>query len=55
MKTILTATAFALAIPAGAALADEKCNVPTENMQSWEALVQVTDEFGSLSLPPLRA
>ncbi|ABL71365.1 MULTISPECIES: PepSY domain-containing protein [Paracoccaceae] len=46
MKTILTATAFALAIPAGAALADEKCNVPTENMQSWEALVQVTDEFG---------
>ncbi|MBT0779423.1 PepSY domain-containing protein [Paracoccus sp. pheM1] len=46
MKTILTATAFALAIPAGAALADEKCNVPTENMQSWEALIQVTDEFG---------
>ena len=46
MKTILTATALALAIPAGAAFAGEKCNVPTENMQSWEALIQVTDEFG---------
>lgn len=46
MKTLLTATALALAIPAGAAFAGEKCNVPTENMQSWEALIQVTDEFG---------
>ena len=46
MKTILTATALLLAIPFGTALADEKCNVPTENMQSWEALVRVTDEFG---------
>ena len=46
MKTILTATALALAIPAGAAFADEKCNVPTGNMQSREALVQATDEFG---------
>lgn len=46
MKTILTATAFALAIPAGVALADEKCNVPTENMQSWESLIQLTEEFG---------
>ena len=46
MKTILTVTALALAIPAGAAFADEKCNVPTENMQSWQALIQVADEFG---------
>lgn len=46
MKTILTATALALAIPAGAALADVKCDVPTENMQSWESLIRLTDEFG---------
>ncbi len=46
MKTVLTATALLLAIPFGTALADEKCNVPTENMQSWDALVQLTDEFG---------
>lgn len=45
MKTFLTATALVLAIPAGAALADTKCNVPTENMQSWEALVQLANEF----------
>lgn len=46
MKTILTATALAFAIPAGTALADTKCDVPTENMQSWESLVQLTEEFG---------
>lgn len=46
MKTILTATALALAIPAGAALADVKCDVPPENVQSVEALVQLTEEFG---------
>jgi len=46
MKTLLTATAIALALPAGAALADVKCDVPTENMQSWESLIQLTEEFG---------
>lgn len=44
MKTLLTA--IALALPAGAALADVKCDVPTENMQSWESLIQLTEEFG---------
>ena len=46
MKTLITATAIALAIPAGAALADVKCDVPTENMQSWVKLVELTEEFG---------
>ena len=45
MKTILTATALLLAIPAGAALAETKCNVPTESMQSWESLVQLANDF----------
>lgn len=45
MRTFLTATAFVLAVPAGAALADTKCNVPTENMQSWESLVQVANDL----------
>ena len=46
MKTLLTAAAIALALPTGAALADEKCDVPTENMQSWHSLIELTDEFG---------
>ena len=46
MKTLLTATAIALALPASAALAGVECNVPTENMQSWESLIQLTEEFG---------
>ena len=46
MKTILTATAFALAIPAGAAFADEKCDGPTGNGPSWETLIRVTGELG---------
>lgn len=45
MKTFLTATALVLAIPAGAALADVKCNVPTTDMQSWESLVQLANDF----------
>ena len=46
MKTILTATTLALALPAGAALADEVCEVPKESMQSWASLIQVTEDFG---------
>ena len=46
MKTLLTAAALALAIPAGAALADTHCDVPTANMQSWESLIQLTKDFG---------
>ena len=46
MKSLLTATALALAIPAGAALADVKCDVPTTDRQSWESLIQLTEEFG---------
>lgn len=46
MKAILSATVLALAIPTGTALADEECNVPTENVRSWESLIQVTEEFG---------
>lgn len=46
MKTLLAATALALAIPAGAALADVKCDVPTTDMQSWESLIRLTEEFG---------
>ncbi|MCB1445276.1 MAG: PepSY domain-containing protein [Rhizobiaceae bacterium] len=46
MKTILTAAALALGIPAGAALADGKCNVPAGSAQSWTTLVQLTDAFG---------
>jgi hypothetical protein len=46
MKTLLTAATIALALPAGAALAEVKCVVPTTDMQSWESLIQLTDEFG---------
>ena len=46
MKTLLTAAALAFAIPAGAALADTHCDVPTANMQSWESLIQLTKDFG---------
>lgn len=46
MKTLLTAAALAFAIPAGAALADTHCDVPTANMQSWELLIQLTKDFG---------
>jgi len=46
MKTLLTATALALAIPAGAALADVRCDVPTTDIQPWESLIQLTEEFG---------
>ena len=46
MKTLLTAAALALAIPAGAALADTHGDVPTANMQSWESLIQLTKDFG---------
>lgn len=46
MKTILTATLLALALPAGAALADVTCDVPTGDRQSWEQLIQLTEEFG---------
>jgi hypothetical protein len=48
MKTILTAAtlSLALAISAGAARADVKCNVLPADMQSWESLVQLAQDFG---------
>ena len=47
MKTILTAATLSLvlAISTGAARADVKCNVLPADMQSWESLVQLAQDF----------
>jgi len=46
MKTILTTAALALALPAGAALADPYCNVPEGQAQPVSALIELADELG---------
>lgn len=46
MKTLLTAAALALAIPAGAALADSHCDVPAANMLPWESLIELARDYG---------
>lgn len=46
MKKKLAMLAFLAALPATAALAGEKCDVPPEQRQSFEALTQLTGDFG---------
>lgn len=46
MKKTLTMLAFLAALPATAALAGEKCDVPPEQRQSLEALAQLAGDFG---------
>ena len=45
MKKILAALAI-LALPAGAALADDDCVVSPEQMQSWEAVAELASDYG---------
>lgn len=45
MKKILVALAL-LTLPAGAALADDDCRVPTDRMQSWESVAQLAADYG---------
>ncbi len=46
MKTILTAAALALAVPAGAVLAESRCIPPTEIMQSWDGVIDLARDVG---------
>lgn len=46
MKKKLAMLAFLAALPATAALAGENCDVPPEQRQSFEALTQLTGDFG---------
>jgi hypothetical protein len=46
MKKTVTMLAFLAAMPATAALAGEKCNVPPERRQSFEALGRLAGDFG---------
>ena len=45
MKTILPALALIVALPAGAALADDDCTVPADQRQSWEAVTQLAEDY----------
>lgn len=46
MKKTVAMLAFLVALPATAALADEKCDVPPEQRQSFEALGKLAGDFG---------
>lgn len=46
MKRMLATLALLAALPAGAALADERCRVSPDQMQSWEAVVQLAKDYG---------
>ncbi len=45
MKRMLATLAVAAALPAGAALADDDCRVSPEQMQSWEGVAQLANDY----------
>ncbi len=47
MKRMLSALALLAALPAGAALADDDdCRVSPAQMQSWDAVAQLANDYG---------
>lgn len=46
MRRMLAALALAAILPAGAALADDDCRVSPEQMQSWEAVANLANDYG---------
>lgn len=46
MKRMLATLAVLAAMPAGIALADDDCRVTPEQMQSWEAVAQLANDYG---------
>ncbi|WP_347266160.1 PepSY domain-containing protein [Paracoccus sp. (in: a-proteobacteria)] len=46
MRNLFAALALAVALPATAALADNDCNVPADQRQSWEAVTQLANDLG---------
>lgn len=46
MKKTLATLALVCVLPAGAALADDDCRVSPEQMQGWEAVTRLADDYG---------
>lgn len=46
MKQMLATLAVLAALPAGASLADENCQISPAQMKSWEAVVQLANDYG---------
>lgn len=46
MKRILATLAVLATLPATTALADEHCRVSPQQLQSWEAVVRLANDYG---------